>query len=169
MIGISSLLVSQVVATLFFSFGAVEQEWHTRPDKWAEPRIFHSPFDKRYHDRILVSRVPAEKFSETEIAPNRAYWFTVRHPNYMTPSPWSTQIFVHNERAYLLRIELRDHGNGEVKINWINEKLLHMRVWWGRILGSDLIFDVESEKMVLREMLHDGVIPFQQFQQPRSR
>jgi hypothetical protein len=35
----------------------------------------------------------------------------------------------------------RDHGN-TFSANWINEKLLFVQVWWGRIASSDIILDV---------------------------
>ncbi len=67
-----------------------------------------------------------------------------------------------------MNIRFEDHNNYGMKVRWINEKLLYMQVWWGRILGSYLIFDVEKERTVVREMVNDGHIPFQQFQQLRN-
>jgi hypothetical protein len=47
-------------------------------------------------------------------------------------------------------------------VRWVNERLLYVQVWWGRILGSWYLIDVEAEKVVYREMVHSGEIPFQQ-------
>ncbi len=50
-------------------------------------------------------------------------------------------------------------------MSWINEKLLCIRVWWGRICGTDLIFNVEQERFIYREMVWDGGIPYYQIQE----
>lgn len=143
--------------------------WHTRPDKWSEPRRFHSEFYKHYEKRILISHdILTENTGKKVLSPNKAYWFAVHRPNYMKPPPWSTNISIFNERDYLMNIRFEDHNNYGMKVRWINEKLLYMQVWWGRILGSYLIFDVEKERTVVREMVNDGHIPFQQFQQLRN-
>jgi hypothetical protein len=38
----------------------------------------------------------------------------------------------------------------------------------GRVRGFYLIFDVEAARVIHREMVNGGVIPFQQFQQARD-
>jgi hypothetical protein len=52
------------------------------------------------------------------------------------------------------------------EVRWVNEKLLSVRVWWGRAIGTDLIVDVERERLVYRELFHDGQSMFEQW---RSR
>ena len=54
-------------------------------------------------------------------------------------------------------------------VRWINEKLLYIEVWWGRVVGSSFVFDVEHEKFVHKETVHDGLIPFQQFREAQER
>jgi hypothetical protein len=76
-------------------------------------------------------------------------------------------ISLFNERDYLLQIFLLDFSTVEVR--WINEKLLYVRVWWGRVLGTDIIYDVEKEEMIYKERCHNGQIVFQQFQKWRER
>lgn len=78
--------------------------------------------------------------------------------------PWNTVIAVFNERGFHILIRLLDHSNPDVIVTWINEKLLYINVWWGRIIGTSLIYDVENEGFIYKEMVHDGVIPFQQAQ-----
>jgi len=43
----------------------------------------------------------------------------------------------------LLQATFRDHGSGGVRTTWLNERLLFVQVWWGRIASSDLVIDVE--------------------------
>jgi len=48
-------------------------------------------------------------------------------------------------------------------VRWLNEKLIFMRAWWGRIAATDLIFDVEREKVIHAEWLTDGSLARQQY------
>lgn len=40
-----------------------------------------------------------------------------------------------------------------------------MRPWWGRIAATDLIYDVEAEKVVYAEGVTDAYLAFQQFRE----
>ena len=145
-------------------------DWHTPPDKWSEPRIFHSTFEDRYNERIVITRTEiTDETKKHHYSDNKAYWFILQEPDFMKSGPWSTIIKIFNERDYLINIQLVDHNQYGVKAKWINEKLLYIQVWWGRVLGSYLIYDVEKERVIIKEMLHDGNIPFQQYQQVRDK
>jgi hypothetical protein len=47
-------------------------------------------------------------------------------------------------------------------VKWVNEKLLFMRPGWGRIAATDLIYDVEAEKITYAESVTDPHLAFQQ-------
>jgi len=54
-------------------------EWHTPPDKWKTPRIFHSPFEGEHEKFIKISKDKngpqnINKNDKT-FSPNNAYWF----------------------------------------------------------------------------------------------
>jgi hypothetical protein len=159
------------------SFGtALAQDWHTTPDKWQEGRIFHSKFENDFEGRIRISHTQLDKKilekieKEKNYSPNKAYWFVVDSPDTMKPGPWSTEIRVFNERDSIIKIELVDHAATYVtSIRWVNEKLLYVQLWWGRILGTYFIFDVEKEKIVIKEMVYDGDIAFEQWQQNKRK
>jgi hypothetical protein len=51
---------------------------------------------------------------------------------------------------------------------WLNEKLVFVRVAWGRIAFSDLIFDVEKRELVFHEEARYGQLAFEQYQQACS-
>ncbi len=143
-----------------------EELWHTPPEKWGQPRIFHSAFDSDFENRIVMTQAPLEADnSEKTFSPNKAYWFAVSTQDFRKEGPWLTTIQIFNERDYSIRIEIRDHNNWEIKPKWVNEKLLYVEVWWGRILGSYFLFDVEDERILIKEMIHDGQMAFQQFQE----
>jgi len=67
-------------------------------------------------------------------------------------------------------IILKDsYPNFPPQARWISEKLIFIRVWWGRIVGSDLIFDVEKREFVYREMIHDGTHLYRQSRRSPGR
>jgi hypothetical protein len=145
---------------------------HTTPDKWKEARIFHTPLDDRFKlwEQVLVRRASlTEVTNEKVFSPNKAYWFSVTEPDTMKPGPYKLQIDIYNERDYLVRSDVPNvYGNFKSEVKWINEKLLYTRVWWGRVKGVDLIFDVEKEQIIYKEMTNWGSIAFQQWQQAKS-
>jgi len=46
----------------------------------------------------------------------------------------------------------------------VGDKLIYMQVWWGRVLGTQYIYDVENECFIHREMIVDGTVLYQQTQ-----
>jgi len=67
------------------------------------------------------------------------------------------------------RITFQDtYPNFPVQARRINEKLIFIRVWWGRVVGSDFIFDAEAGRFIHEEMVNDGTILFQQTQQAKA-
>lgn len=141
------------------------QSMATSPDKWKEPRLFHLPFDEEFASRISVghSAVP-DALPDRHMADNNAYRFATIFPDRTKPGIWNTDVLIYNERDYLVRIRLKNiHYCRD--IGWVNEKLLRIRVWWGRICATDIIVDVEREQIIYKEMVWDGAIPFQQFQE----
>jgi len=159
------LFVGLMVALLT----AATADWHTSPDKWKEPRLFHRPFDEQFASRIVLDHcaIPAAA-RKPEMAPNHAYWFALIRPDQTKIGPWDSDILVFTERDSLLRIRLRDILECH-EVAWVNEKLLRIRVWWGRICATDLIVDVEQAQIVYKEMVWDGAIPFQQFQEAKKQ
>ena len=102
--------------------------------------------------------------SEHHLSPNDAYFYMVQFSDTMQPSPWQFLVSIDNERDGFFQILFKNvHSYTDIK--WINEKLLFIRVWWGRVLGTDLIVDVEKETIIYKEMVNGGNIPFQQWQQ----
>jgi hypothetical protein len=67
--------------------------------------------------------------------------------------PWNTTIYVLGNRAQpvALKIVFKDHASGGVRVSWLNEKLLFLSVWWGRIASTDLVLDIETSKPVYME------------------
>lgn len=170
---------------------AGDDAWHTTPDQWRQPRLYHSPFRPEFADRITLGRdiappevgepevgepevggseprAPQDQGSAAQLpgaSPNRAYWYAVEKPVSTQGESSMTIISIFNERPGHLQIILKDDRRYGPDVKWINEKLLFVRAWWGRVLGTDLIVDVERETIIYRETVHDGLIPFQQWKQ----
>ncbi|MGE0268161.1 MAG: hypothetical protein AB7S78_06885 [Candidatus Omnitrophota bacterium] len=139
--------------------------WHTPPDRWENPRIFHSEFQTAFEDRVVIrtGRWP-ESAAEPVWSPNGAYRLVTVPPDFSREGPWNTRIYIDHERGSVLVVEIKDHNQWMPQVEWINEKLVYVSVWWGRILGSYFIIDVEQEKIIAKEMIHDGQIAYQQYQ-----
>ena len=170
------LLSTCVVIALCISGGASvgsapQRDWHTRPDRWREPRNFQTTFDPRYESYLSISHQPIEGDVRPGriLSPNKAYWLSF-HGLLRAGFTPQKPILIFNERGYLIRIApTKDDPDYYLKrIEWINEKLVYIEVWWGRVLGSCYIFDAEKELMIHREMIHDGDLPFQQLKRYRK-
>jgi len=151
--------------------GTQEQsEWtfHTPPDRWQQIRMYHTPItDVEYDDKIRLSRYNGVDVGEKTFSPNGGYWFALKtkvDPDLRA----DTLLWVCTEEDYLIGIEIleTDHRY-RAKANWINEKLIYLQWWWGRVLGGYLILDVESEQILQKEFVHDGQTAFEQFQQAK--
>lgn len=66
------------------------------------------------------------------------------------PGNTSLHIFGNKVRPLALRIDVSNHLY-EVHARWINDKLLSLQVWVGRIASSDLILDIETQKFIYAE------------------
>src|SRR4030095_4341285 len=83
-------------------------------------------------------------------------------PDFSAPPPWSTRVIIEAERPEATVVELRNPGNGAAYAIWLNEKLVLVRVWWGRVIGADVIVDAEKGEIVWKETVRAGEIPFEQ-------
>jgi hypothetical protein len=153
--------LASVFVILFASVAApAEPRWPgAAPDCWADARFFHSQeMLNIWKERTMIRRVRDIKPKAGTYSPNNGYYFTLEGGR-----PTGS-VTIYAEKDYLLRIEFSElFGLAEVK--WVNEKLLFMRPWWGRILGTDLIYDVEAERIVYVETVTDGYLAYQQFRE----
>lgn len=75
------------------------------------------------------------------------------------PGPWSSTIVLVGNRARPLAVTVRvdDHANGGVRAQWLNEKLLFLQVWWGRIISTDFLLNVETRQFLYAEDANYGM------------
>ena len=172
-IAIAGLVLVLVGST---SSSATESDFHTSPSEWSQPRLFHTEYRAEYDERLWIERLPRRSPPLIAASPNRAYGWSL-FPEFdcevgadgsrdCSGAATEVGVLIDTERDYLIGVQIVDrYPNFGLSLRWINEKLLWIRVWWGRVLGTDAVLDVESESFVYREMVHDGVQVFQQHQQ----
>jgi len=144
-------------------------QFHTSPDKWEKPRIYHTEIDPFYDQKISVAKIGIKETGEKIFSGNSEYWYTLeKQVNNNLQANQSLYIF--NERDYLIRVNIAETDHRyDGKALWMNEKLIYYQWWWGRILGGYLIFDVEKEQVIQKELVKYGGIAFQQFKQAKNK
>jgi len=147
----------------------VEREFHTSPDKWEKPRIYHTEIDPFYDQKISITRIPIKETEPKVFSGNSAYWYALeKRVNKNLQAKQSLYVF--NERDYFIKISIAETDHRyDGRAAWINEKLIYYQWWWGRILGGYLIFDVEKEQIIQKELVKYGGITFQQFKQAKNK
>jgi len=154
--------MSMIMLCLPFLLGS---DFHTDPSRWKEPRIYHTPGERQWEKRVTVEEtLTPHALMEPVHSPNRAYYYMLAQPDTKKPGPWDAVLYVHRERPKLTALTFHDfYANFPVEARWINEKLLFVRVWWGRTVGTDAVYDVEKNVFVSRETFHEGTIVYRQY------
>lgn len=76
----------------------------------------------------------------------------------------SEHVIIYAEKDHLTDITFKELW-GLSEVRWVNDKLIFMRVWWGRIAATDMLFDVETEQVPYAEMVTDGAQAMQQYRE----
>jgi hypothetical protein len=128
------------------------------PDCWSGPRVVHSVQDlgDLWQRNTTITTRQAGKPSAAQLSPNKGYGLAVEG------SRPTARITIYAEKDHVVDIDFVElFALSEVR--WLNEKLVFMRAWWGRIAATDLIFDVERERIIYAEALTDGSLAHQQY------
>jgi hypothetical protein len=139
---------------------AAERNWPgAPPDCWSDGRIVHGgDIGDIWKNNTAFKKIAGPKPANGTYSPNKGYFF------FAEDGQPSGSVTIFAEKNYLIRVEFSELlGLSEVK--WINEKLLFMRPWWGRIVATDLIYDVEAEKIIYVESATDAYLAYQQFRE----
>lgn len=130
------------------------------PDCWSKPRLYHDDRrDDPWKQNVKFIRVKAGKPKPGVYSPNRGYFFVLSGKGRPDAS-----ITVYAEKDHVIEIRF-EKLSGLTDTRWINEKLLFMRAWWGKVVATDLIYDVEKEMVIHAESVKDGVIAFRQYRE----
>lgn len=83
-------------------------------------------------------------------------WLVEEKPDTMRAGPWNTRLYIFDsaDTNRCVRVELLDHAGYEIRHHWLNEKMLFVRVPWGRIAWTDFILNTETLHFVY---LEDGM------------
>jgi len=117
--------------------------------KCGDTKVQYSPFDAAYANKIVLesttdSKVPTQT-SEKQYSPQQTMWQTKIEPDYIgSGSP------------AVLKLSFIDHDDSSAQVQWLNEKLVFGRVWWGRVYSTDFILDVQKREFIYKEMAHYG-------------
>lgn len=149
------MIVVTLISLVIVAFSASALSTHSKPVCWPDGRLIHRDFQEHYQDRITINQVAYVSSEDQVLSPNKGYWFSTIEPERDKIPDNVAKVFVYNERNYLLEIGATDL-TGMTEPTWINEKLLLLEFWWGRVLATQLIFDVEAEAVVWKEMYADG-------------
>ncbi len=80
--------------------------------------------------------------------------FVLRQADFMKAGPWTSTLYVKGNPGSknFLKMRFSDHASYGVRPQWLNEKLLYIEVWWGRVLATDLIVDIETGEIRYQEL-----------------
>jgi len=147
-----------------------ENIFHTTPDKWNEPRIFHQPlgvlkggFDKNF----LISDLIYSEFnlSEKEMdgviySANNAYWYYIPEHNNKSKCRKHNcpiEMYIYNERDKVKKFTFTNvFKSSSVLVEWINEKIIYIEPWLDKNGGYYIIYDVEKERIIQAESVRAG-------------
>lgn len=123
-------------------------------------KVQYSPVEDKYLDKIKIQAVTELQVSddaEKQFSPQRTTWLYADEPNYQKDGPWTTTALIRSSDGHTLRkLTFIDHGTGGVKLEWLNERLLFGRVWWGRILSTDFILDIQNREFIYQQNAYYG-------------
>ena len=117
----------------------------------------HQPTHWREIDALATTtRGSVVEMESAEYSPNGAYWYVLERER----MSYSLKYFA--EKDHLVQMRFSD-VKSVASPSWINEKLLFVRVWVGRLGATDLIIDVEAETIIHSESLRDGHLAMSQY------
>lgn len=93
-----------------------------------------------------------------EKSPQGTKWYSRTQPDYMKNGPWTSTVLVGDESGTVFGLVFPNHGSGGVTAQWINDQLLFLTVWPGRIVSIDLILNVETGKLIYSERANYGLV-----------
>jgi hypothetical protein len=123
-------------------------------------KVQYSPVEDKYLDKIKIQAVTELQVpddAEKQFSPQRTIWLYADEPNSQKDGPWTTTALVRSSDGHTLRkLTFIGHGTGGVKLDWLNERLLFGRVWWGRILSTDFILDIQNREFIYQQNAYYG-------------
>lgn len=121
----------------------------------------NGPIPAEQRANIEMTQIARDReLTQPNVSANGIYAFEIVHfePDAARDLPWRAELLIDNAADHLVRIYI--NVSRDIRVEWVSEKLIFLRPWWGRIVASDLIFDVEAEAFVYEEAVlyvHQGI------------
>jgi hypothetical protein len=139
-----------------------QQPQHSVPAKSSQDcpeldRVAYRPAEPDALANIVLERLPVSERAAAGTGairtPQGTAWLNLRRPDTTKSGPWTTVVEVAGNKARRLHLRLRllDHASGGVRVRWLNEQLLWVQVWRGRIASTDLILDVDAQRFIYEQ------------------
>ncbi|MEM6428409.1 MAG: hypothetical protein AAF708_04145, partial [Deinococcota bacterium] len=125
----------------------------------AQTDYIYSTFDPAFEMQLSLSRIPVssvdslEKSFETTTSPYESGQFWLEAADFTQPAPWHSTLFI-QQGDKVLSLYVRNHANVAPQATWVNDELVHVRLWWGRAVGSELLIDVTRNDFLYRRMVY---------------
>jgi hypothetical protein len=73
-------------------------------------------------------------------------WLVQEKPDTMRDETWNTLFYIFNSANTnrCVRVELLNHASYDVRHTWLNDKMLFVEVYWGRIAWTDFVLNTET-------------------------
>ncbi len=124
-----------------------EEVEYSKPSEYSLSRIDIIKLEENYRLPIEITNSKPEK-SKLNL-----YKLYKKEPDFTKKGPWNTELYIfgNKEKPFKTKIVFRETGNYGVREEWINEKLLFIEVFWGRIGSTQLILNAEKSEFIYIE------------------
>lgn len=149
-------LVAFAISVAAFEGRASSQQPESVPS-CDKREVSYSALDPTFDRKIKLAETtvsgPPSTSPDTKRSPQGTRYLLLQSPDFSKPGPWTTSVFIGGAglNGHLMKLTFTDHASGGVHAQWLNEKLLFIDVWWGRIVSTDLILDVDSWTFLYKE------------------
>ena len=126
------------------------------PSAGSSPVSYSAP-SRDSLERLTIRRVTIDDSAVARIAtfsrtnsPWGSRWVACEPADTMHDGPWITRLYIFTEadNHRCVKVEARDLANGGVDYEWLNDRALFVRCWWGRIVSTDFVLDTETARPV---------------------
>lgn len=133
------------------------------PLSTAQQTIYYLPFDETFSEQIILQEARTTAYEgEKLLSPNQLGFVQLLQPTFSEKAPWSTTLFIQHTNGKTLHLDLLNHANIHPRTTWINDELLYIKVWWGRVLGTELILDLKNSTFIYKRMFAYDLYSFSQ-------
>lgn len=155
------LAASGLLAVFACSKLPAEDVWPgAAPDCWSTARVVHgvADYEAQWKDQVRVDRDIGPAIEGGVKSDNGGYAFVIEKSG----AERRIRIDVEKPQQVIIRVT---RAMSLHQVQWVNEKLLSGRIWWGRIAATDFIFDVESASFVWHQSATESSIAMHQYRE----